>query len=202
MTTAWAALWNTRFNFLMETFSNLDSFPHHPAAAIGGALQQIARHHLHKVYKDPSGSLINTQTWDVVVATNNNLSCGKTIGGSRLPRALSSLNVESFLRRNNHHAKAHWGKTLRWNTPLSRPAQRGSVCTIRMFQRLRFAPTAFFPPTYINICMITKCLVIIEVKHKVSDSGLQIKEDAMMLDTEEALLIWRGPVRKRQRLQA
>lgn len=37
--------------------------------------------------------------------------------------------------------------------------------------------------------MITKCLVIIEVKHKVSDSGLQIKEEAITLDTEEALFI-------------
>lgn len=172
-----------------------------------GAQTHVCRHllcdgvydHQHKVYNDPSGSLIDTQTWDLVVATNNNLSCGKTIGGSRLPRALSNL----FSAENNHRAKAHWGKTLRWNTPLSRPAQRGSVCTILMFQRLRFALTVFFffSPTYINMYMITKCLVILEVKHKVSDSGLQIKEEAITLDTEEALFIWRGPVRKRQRLQ-
>lgn len=72
---------------------------------------------------------------------------------------------------------------------LSPPAQRGFVCTI---PRLQFAlAVLFYSPTHIDIYiyMITQCLVVIEVKHKVSDSRLQIKEEAIMMDREEALFI-------------
>lgn len=120
------------------------------------------------------------------MATNNNLSCGKTIGGSRLPRALSNLFSAETITVQKHTEGKRRVEIRRFHGL----AQRGSVCTILMFQRLRFALAVFFfSPTYINIYMITKCLVIIEVKHKVSDSGLQIKEEAITLDTEEALFI-------------
>lgn len=87
-----------------HNFLNLDSFAHRPAGGIFDKLQDIIGV---MFYNDPSGLLINTQTQDVVVATNTakkkkTFIWAVTIGGSRLRRTLH----EAFLRRKQSLCKS------------------------------------------------------------------------------------------------